>query len=81
MLGLDDDQEEMDNNMTRSLTLVQSSLEGSLESLNDYVREAMDTNFDNGYFQASIAVPSSPNVPNFDALTLISGGSIRCRGS
>src|SRR5579859_4348910 len=54
MLSSDDDQEEMDNNMTRSLALVQRSLEGSLESLDDYVREAMDANFDNGYFQDSI---------------------------
>src|SRR5579859_1434141 len=69
MLGLDDDQEEMDNDMTKSLALVQSSLEGSLESLDEYVREAMDANFDNGYFQDSIAVPSSPDVPNFDTLT------------
>src|SRR5579859_6473652 len=73
MLGLDDDLEEMDNDMTRSLALVQSSLEGSLESLDDYVREAMDANLDNGYFQDSIAVPLSPNVPNFDALTLSLG--------
>src|SRR5579859_5484676 len=69
MLGVDDDQEEMDSDMTRSLALVQSSLEGSLESLDEYVQEAMDANFDNGYFQDSIAIPSSPDVPNFDFLT------------
>src|SRR5579859_5479707 len=69
MLGIDDDQEEMDSNMTRSLALVQSSLEGSLENLDEYVQEAMDANFDNGYFQDSITVPSSPNIPNFDSLT------------
>jgi len=73
MLGLDDDLEEMDNDMTRFLALVQSSLESSLESLDDYVREAMDANFDNGYFHDTIAVPSSPDVPNFDALTLSPG--------
>ena len=54
--------------MTRSLALVQSSLEGLPESLDDYVREAMDANFDNGYFQDSIATPSSPVVRNFDSL-------------
>jgi hypothetical protein len=68
MLGRDDRQEEMDSDMTRSLALVQSSLEGSLESLDDYVREAMDANFDNGYFQDSIASRSSPDLSNFDSL-------------
>jgi hypothetical protein len=69
MLGGNDDDEEMDNDMTRSLALVQSSLEGSLESLDEYVREAMDANFDNGYFQDSIAGPSSSlDMLNFDSL-------------
>jgi hypothetical protein len=66
LLGGDDDPE-MDTDMTRSLALVQSSLEGSLESLDDYVREAMDANFENGYFQESLDVPSSPDAPNFDS--------------
>src|SRR5579859_2486227 len=33
----------------------------------------MDSNFNNGYFQDSTAVPSSPDVPNFDSLTLSQG--------
>jgi PIF1-like helicase len=66
LLGGDDDPE-MDTDMTRSLALVQSSLEGSLDSLDDYVREAMDANFENGYFQESLNVPSSPDAPNFDS--------------
>jgi hypothetical protein len=69
MLSLDDDQEEMDNDISRSLALVQSSLEGSLESLDEYVQEAMNANFDNGYFQDSVAVPLSPDIPNFNSLT------------
>ena len=73
MLGGNDNQEEMDDDMTRSLALVQSSLEGSLESLDDYVREAMDANVDNGYFQDSIASPSSSNVPNFECLEPTNG--------
>jgi hypothetical protein len=53
--------------MTRSLALVQSSLEGSLESLDDYVREAMAANFENGYFDNSLGSSlADSETPSFD---------------
>ena len=52
-----EDWEKERTEMTRSLALVQSSLEASLDSLDDYVREAMDTNFMNGYFEDSLRSP------------------------
>jgi hypothetical protein len=67
-LGGDEDYEEMANDLTRSVALVQTSLESSLESVDEYVREAMEANFNNGYFQDSADVPSSPEPPNFDSL-------------
>jgi PIF1-like helicase len=68
LLGGDEDHEEMENDLTKSLALVQTSLESSLESVDEYVREAMEANFNNGYFQDSLDVPSSPEAPNFDSL-------------
>src|SRR5579859_1872006 len=57
----DEDWEEERSEMTRSLALVQSSLEASLDSLDDYVREAMEANFMNGYFEDSLGSPVSPS--------------------
>ena len=57
----DENWEEERNQMTRSLALVQSSLEASLDSLDDYVREAMEANFMNGYFEDSLGSPVSPS--------------------
>lgn len=57
----DENWEEERNEMTKSLALVQSSLEASLDSLDDYVREAMEANFMNGYFEDSLGSPVSPS--------------------
>src|SRR5207248_2713886 len=57
----DEDWEEERNEMTRSLAVVQSSLEGSLDSLDEYVQEAMDANFMNGYFEDSLGSPLPPS--------------------
>jgi hypothetical protein len=72
MLGGNDDYE-MENVITRSIALVQSSLEGSLESLDEYVQEAMVANFDSGYFQDSLAIPSTPVIPSFTCLAPFDG--------
>jgi ATP-dependent DNA helicase PIF1 len=68
LLGGDHDQDEIDNEVSRTLAVVQSSLESSLESMDEYVREAMEANFDNGYFQDALPVPSSPDAPNFESI-------------
>jgi len=54
-----EDWEDDGTDMTRSLALVQSSLEGSLNSLDKYIREAMDANQTNGYFERPVESVSS----------------------
>jgi len=68
MMGLDDqDWDNERDDMTRSLALVQSSLECSLESLDNYVREAMVANFENGYFDNSLGSSlADSETPSFD---------------
>jgi hypothetical protein len=56
-----EDWEEERTEMTKSLALVQSSLEALLDSLDDYVHEAMEANFMNGYFEDSLGSPVSPS--------------------
>lgn len=68
---LSDDDEDNDwdfaaNNTTRSLAVVQSALEGALDSADIYVREAMDANCVNGYFDNTRESPApSIDVPSF----------------
>jgi hypothetical protein len=47
------------NNATRDLAMVQSALETSLNSLENYV-QAMEANFANGYFDSISESPPSP---------------------
>jgi hypothetical protein len=48
----DDDIWDLDgNHSTATLAVIQSALEGSLESTDLYVDEAMEANFANGYFE------------------------------
>jgi hypothetical protein len=56
LLSGDNHEEEIVTDITRHLVLVQISLEGSLESVDEYVRGAMEANFDNGYYQDSFDV-------------------------
>jgi hypothetical protein len=52
-LGSDDDDiwDLEGNHSTATLAVVQSALEGSLESTDLYIDEAMEANFANGYFE------------------------------
>lgn len=47
------------NNSTRALAIIQSALEGSINSADQYVEEAMEANFANGYFETTPGSPSS----------------------
>src|SRR5438045_5388613 len=63
----DDDWEDEGSDASRSLALLQSALEASSNSLDEYVQEAMDANYENGYFDNSLAIPSSPSSdPHFE---------------
>ena len=54
------------NNTTRSLAVVQSALEDALDSADKYVREAMDANCANGYFDITQESPTpSVDIPSF----------------
>ena len=61
----DEDWQDEASNASRSLAVVQSALEASSNSLDEYVQEAMDANCENGYFDNSM--PSSPSPdPHFE---------------
>jgi hypothetical protein len=54
------------NNTTRSLAVVQSALEGALDSADKYVGEAMDANCANGYFDITReSLAPSVDIPSF----------------
>ena len=55
----DEDWQDKGSDVSRSLALVQSALEASSDSLDEYVQEAMDANWENGYFDDSM--PLSPS--------------------
>jgi hypothetical protein len=69
----DDDDEARDhewffdsNNTTWALAAAQSALEGSSDSVDEYVQEAMSANFANGYFNTTPESPSAfPAQPAF----------------
>jgi len=48
------------NDSTRALAVVQSALEGSLDSDDPYVQEAMEANFANGYFDSNAESETTP---------------------
>jgi hypothetical protein len=56
----DEDWHEEGSNLTRSVTLIQSSLDNSLDSLDEYTRQAMEANFTNGYFKNTTEAPLVP---------------------
>jgi Tfp pilus assembly pilus retraction ATPase PilT len=62
----DDNNFNTDENNTILLAVVQSALESSLQSQDRYVREAMEANFANGYFEtAPLFDLSRPDIPSF----------------
>ena len=63
----DEDWKDEGSDASQSLALVQTALEASSDSFDEYVQEAMDANYENGYFDNSLAIPSSPSfVPHFE---------------
>ena len=60
----DEDWQAVGSNASRSLALVQSALEASSNSLDEYVQEAMSANCENGYFDnPTLSFP--PSDPHF----------------